>query len=46
MYLMKKLLSQILAATFGLWLATIFIDGVAMTAFADSSFLGIQLTGK
>jgi putative membrane protein len=41
---MKKLVSQILAATLGLWLATIFVDGVVVETFADSKFLGFSIT--
>lgn len=43
---MKKLLSQILAAILGLWIATIFVDGVAIAVYADTSFLGFEITQK
>jgi len=43
---MKKLLSQILAASLGLWLATMFVDGVAMAVYADSKFLGFAITAQ
>lgn len=41
---MKKLLSQVLAGILGLWLATIFVDGVVITTYADSNLFGIPLT--
>ncbi len=41
---MKKLLSQIIAATAGLWLTTIFVPGVRVTLLSDSNFFGIGLT--
>jgi putative membrane protein len=43
---MKKLLMQIASAGLGLWLATMFVSGVAVTHFADSSFFGISLTAE
>jgi len=43
---MKKLLSQIVSAGLGLWLATIFISGVAVTYYANSSFFGISITAQ
>jgi putative membrane protein len=43
---MKKLLSQIASAGLGLWLATLFIDGVVVTTYANSSFFGIYLTAQ
>lgn len=43
---MKKLLSQIVSATLGLWLATLFVQGVAVSAYADSSFFGIPLVSQ
>lgn len=44
MYLMKKVLSQIIAAVLGIWLAVLFVPGVKINLFADSSFFGIPLT--
>jgi putative membrane protein len=43
---MKKLLSQIVSAGLGLWLATIFVSGVAVTYYANSSFFGISITAQ
>ena len=40
---MKKLLAYITAGIIGLWLATIFVPGVVIELFEDSSFLGIPL---
>jgi len=41
---MKKLLSQVVSAGLGLWLASMFVSGVVVTHYADSSFFGISLT--
>ena len=41
---MRKLLSQIIAAVAGLWLATMFVPGVAVIAYPTSSFFGFSLT--
>ena len=41
---MKKLLSQIVAASFGLWLATLFISGVKVRLLPDSNFFGVNIT--
>ena len=41
---MKKLLSQIVAATAGLWIATLLIPLVVVRAYPDSNFFGMQLT--
>jgi len=43
---MKKLLAQIAAATLGLWLTTMFISGVVVTVYSNSSFFGISLTDQ
>ena len=43
---MKKLLSQIVSAGLSLWLATIFVSGVAVTYYANSSFFGISITAQ
>jgi len=43
---MKKLLSQIAAAGLGFWLATIFVDGVVVETYADSSFFGFSVTAE
>lgn len=42
---MKRLLSQIIAAILGLWLATLFMpEGVIITAYPTSNFFGFPLT--
>lgn len=41
---MKRLLSQIISASLGLWLATLFVQGVAVRAYPTSIFFGFQLT--
>ncbi len=41
---MKKLLSQIIAAGFGLWIASIFVPGVVIKLNSASSFFGVALT--
>jgi putative membrane protein len=46
MYLMKKLLSQVIAAVGGLWLAVLFVPGVKVVVFSDSNFFGIPLTSQ
>jgi putative membrane protein len=43
---MKKLLSQIVSAGLGLWLATMFVSGVVVTYYADSRFFGISITAQ
>ena len=43
---MRRLLSQIIAATLGLWLATLFGVGVVVTAYPTSSFFGFSLTAQ
>jgi len=43
---MKKLLSQIASAGLGLWLASMFVSGVVVTYYADSSFFGISITAQ
>ncbi|MDO8530033.1 MAG: phage holin family protein [bacterium] len=40
---MKKLLSYIIGAALGLWLASILIAGVAIRVSADSTFFGISI---
>jgi putative membrane protein len=40
----KKLLSQIISAALGLWLATLFVPGVVIKAYPDSNFFGIALS--
>jgi len=44
MYLMKKVLSQIIAAILGIWLAVLFVPGVIVNLFSDSNFFGVPLT--
>jgi len=41
---MKRLLSQIIAAALGLWLATLFVSGVVVRAYPESNFFGFPLT--
>jgi len=41
---MRSLLSQILAATLGLWIALLFVPRVIIKAYPDSNFFGIPLT--
>ena len=43
---MKRLLSQVVAATAGLWLETMFIPGVIVRAYPESIFFGIALTAQ
>ena len=40
---MKRLLSQIISAALGLWLATMFVHGVVIRAYPNSSFFGLAL---
>ena len=44
LYNMKRLLSQIISAGLGLWLATMFIHGVVVSAYPGSRFFGFALT--
>ena len=41
---MKRLLSQIIAAALGLWLATLFVHGVVIRTYPTSNFFGFRLT--
>lgn len=41
---MRKLLSQIIAAALGLWLAILFVPGVIIRAYPTSNFFGFALT--
>lgn len=41
---MKNILSQIIAAILGIWLAVLFIPGVQVTLFDSSNFFGFPLT--
>ena len=41
---MKRLLSQIIAATLGLWIATLFVPEVVIRAYPESNFFGFSLT--
>lgn len=43
---MKRLLSQIIAAILGLWLASSFIQGVVLRVYPESNFFGISLTAQ
>jgi putative membrane protein len=43
---MKRLLSQIISATLGLWLATLFLQGVIVRAYPNSNFFGFSLTAQ
>lgn len=41
---MKRLLSQVIAAILGLWLSSLFVSGVIITAYPTSNFFGFALT--
>jgi putative membrane protein len=41
---MKRLLSQIISAILGLWIATVYVSGVVIRAYPESNFFGIPLT--
>ena len=41
---MGKLLSQIIAGALGLWLATLFVQGVVIRVYPASNFFGFTLT--
>lgn len=41
---MKKFISQIVAGVLGLWLVILFVPGIKLETFPDSSFFGIPLT--
>jgi len=43
---MRKLLSQIIAAVAGLWLATMFVPGVVVITYPTSSFFDFSLTAQ
>ena len=43
---MRKLLSQIIAAIAGLWLAALIVPGVVVVAYPASSFFGFSLTAQ
>jgi putative membrane protein len=43
---MSKLLSQIISAALGLWLATLFVPGVIIRAYPTSNFFGFALTAQ
>ena len=43
---MRKLLSQIIAATLGLWLVTMFVHGVVIRTYPTSNFFGFSLTAQ
>ncbi|TSC95075.1 MAG: hypothetical protein CEN87_87 [Parcubacteria group bacterium Licking1014_1] len=43
---MKKLLSQIAAATAGLWLASSFVPGVLVRLYPESNLFGVALTSQ
>jgi putative membrane protein len=43
---MRKLLSQVIAADLGLWLATLFVPGVVVRAYPTSNFFGFPLTAQ
>lgn len=43
---MRKLLSQVVAAILGLWLATMFVPGVVIRAYPTSNFFGFALTAQ
>jgi len=43
---MKRLLSQVIAAAIGLWLATLFVPGVIVRTYPSSNFFGFSLTAQ
>jgi putative membrane protein len=43
---MKRLLSQIIAATLGLWIAASFITSVVIRTYPDSNVFGFSLTSQ
>jgi len=43
---MKRLLSQIIAAALGLWLATLYVHGVIIRTYPTSNFFGFPLTAQ
>lgn len=43
---MKRLLSQIISAILGLWIATLFVPGVVIRAYPESNFFGFPLTAQ
>lgn len=43
---MKKLLSQIVAATAGLWIATLYVPEVVVRSYPRSNFFGFALTAQ
>ena len=43
---MKRLLSQIISAILGLWIATLFVPGVVIRAYPESNFFGVSLTAQ
>jgi len=43
---MKKLLSQIIAAILGLWLATMFVPEIVIRTYPTSNFFGFSLTAQ
>jgi putative membrane protein len=43
---MRKLLSQVIAATLGLWCASSFVQGVVIRTYPASNFFGFPLTAQ
>jgi putative membrane protein len=43
---MKRLISQIVSATLGLWIADYFIKEVSIKLYSNSNFFGISLTSQ
>jgi len=43
---MRKLLSQIISSTIGLWLATLFVEGIVIRTYPTSNFFGFSLTAQ
>jgi len=43
---MRRLLSQIIAAALGLWLSSMFVQGVVIRTYPDSNFFGFTLTAQ
>ena len=43
---MIKVISQIIASAFGLWIATTFVPGVIIELYPNSNFFGFNLTSR
>ena len=43
---MRKLLSQVIAAALGLWLAAMYVHGIVIRTYPASNFFGFSLTAQ